>query len=185
MRFKLALLFAILLLVAGFYASGFYARVDVHEVRRWVEGAGAWGGLAFVAAHALLQPLGVRSIFFLLSAPLIWSPAHAVLLNWSGAIVASTLAFAFARFVARDWAQKRAPERIRKLDERLATNGFRTVTLLRLVFYTTPALQLALGVSRVRPGPFVLGTALGVLPFTLLMTFFGAEMSTFFWRLVS
>ena len=94
------------------------------------------------------------------------------------------LAFGFARFIARDWAQAHASGRIRKLDERLANDGFRTVTLLRLVFYTMPALQLALGVSSVRVRPFVWGTALGVVPFTALMTFFGTGLSAFFWSWV-
>ena len=101
------------------------------------------------------------------------------------AVVASVIAFGFARFVARDWAQGRAPERVRKLDDRLEQDGFRVVTLLRLVFYTTPALQFVLGISRVRFRPFLLGTIVGVLPFTLLMTLFGAQLSTFFWRLLS
>ena len=173
-----------MLVIGGLYLGGVYERVDAHRIRTWVQHSGGLGGLAFIAAYAVLQPLGVRSIFFLLSAPLIWSPAEALLLSWLGAIVASVLAFGFARFVARDWAQARAPERIRKLDERLAKDGFRTVTLLRLVFYTTPALQLALGVSRVRVRPFLWGTALGVMPFTALMTFFGTELSQFFWSWV-
>lgn len=185
MGVKVALVIVFLAIVAWLCASGTYAAIDAEAVQRWIRGAGAWGGVAFVLAHALLQPLGVRSLFFVLSAPLIWPPPHAVLLSWVGAVVASVFAFSFARFVAQDWAQLRAPARIRKLDEKLAEDGFRTVTVLRLLFYTTPALQLALGVSRVRFRPFLFGTILGVLPLTLLMTLFGAQISVFFWRLLS
>ena len=137
------------------------------------------------AASSLYLPFWGSSQRRSKSAPLIWSPAHALLLSWIGAVVASAVAFGFARFVARDWAQDHAPARIRKLDEKLAQDGFRTVALLRLIFYTTPALQFALGVSRVRFRPFLLGTVVGVLPFTLLMTVFGAEVSAFFWRALS
>lgn len=182
---KLALLVAFLGAVVLLHGSGAFEAIDAESLQSWVRRAGAWGGVAFVATYAFLQPLGLRSLFFLLSAPLIWSPSSAVLLSWIGAVVASVVAFGFARFVARDWAQSRAPARIRRFDRRLAEDGFRTVTLLRLVFYTTPALQFALGVSRVRFRPFLFGTMVGVLPFTLLMTLLGAEMSEFFWRLVS
>jgi uncharacterized membrane protein YdjX (TVP38/TMEM64 family) len=182
---KLGLLVALVAAILWLYSSGAYGAVHAEALQTWIRSAGAWGGVVFVAVYALLQPLGVRSVFFLLSAPLIWSPADAVLLSWVGAVVASVIAFGFARFVARDWAQGRAPARVRKLDDRLAQDGFRTVTLLRLVFYTTPALQFALGVSRVRFRAFLFGTIVGVLPFTLLMTFFGAELSAFFWRLLS
>lgn len=185
MPFKLGLLIALLSAILWLYTSGTHEAVDAEAVQIWIRGAGAWGGLVFVGLYALLQPLGVRSVFFLLGAPLIWAPGHAVLLSWIGAVIASVIAFGFARFVARDWAQGRAPARLRRLDERLAQDGFRVVTLLRLVFYTTPALQFALGISRVRFRPFLLGTIVGVLPFTLLMTLFGAQLSAFFWRLLS
>lgn len=182
---KLGLLVAFLAAILWLYASGAHQAIDAEAVQAWIRGAGAWGGVVFVAVYGLLQPLGVRSVFFLLSAPLIWSPADAVLLSWIGAVVASVIAFGFARFVARDWAQGRAPARVRKLDDKLAEDGFRTVTILRLVFYTTPALQFALGVSRVRFRAFLFGTIVGVLPFTLLMTLFGAQLSAFLWRLLS
>lgn len=185
MRTKLGLFIVFIALVAWLYGSGGYESIDVEALERQITGAGAWGGLAFVAVYAFLQPLGVRSVFFLLSAPLIWSPAQAMLLSWIGAIVASLVAFGFARFIARDWAQDRAPARIRNLDDRLAKHGFRTVTLLRLLFYTTPALQFALGISRVRFRPFLLGTIVGVLPFTVLMTLFGAQLGELFLRVLS
>ena len=182
---KLGLFVAFLTAILGLYASGAHQAIDAEAVQSWIRSAGAWGAVVFVAVYGLLQPLGVRSVFFLLSAPLIWSPVDAILVSWIGAVLASVIAFGFARFVARDWAQGRAPVRVRKLDDRLVEHGFRTVTLLRLLFYTTPALQFALGVSRVRFRPFLCGTIVGVLPFTLLMTLFGSQLSVFFWRFLS
>lgn len=185
MRRRYAALIALLSTVAFLHAQGFYQTVDAQRVQTWIQGAGAWGGVIFLAAYACLQPLGVRSIFFLLGAPLVWSPIQAAFLSWLGAIIASALAFGFSRLVAREWAQERVPARLRNLDERLAQRGFSTVLMLRLVFYTTPAVQLALGVSSVRLRPFVLGTAVGVLPFTLLMTFVGVEVSELLWKLAT
>jgi len=37
----------------------------------------------------------------------------------------------------------------------------------------------------VRLRPFLLGTAVGVLPFTLLMTFVGVEVSELLWKLAT
>ncbi len=183
MRIRHALLVAFVAVMGLLYILGLHRTVDAEEVQTWIRDAGAWGGVVFVLAYACLQPLGVRSIFFLLGAPLVWSPIQAALLSWTGAVIASGLAFGFARFVARDWAQQRVPPRLRSFDERLARDGFRTVLFLRLAFFTTPAVQLALGVSRVRPGPFLLGTAVGVVPFTLLMTFIGGEIIELFRKL--
>jgi uncharacterized membrane protein YdjX (TVP38/TMEM64 family) len=48
---------------------------------------------------------------------------------------------------------------------------------LRLVFYTTPTVQWTLGVSRVSFVPFLVGTVLGVAPFTLMTTLIGVRVA--------
>lgn len=179
MRVRLALAMVVIGVLSWFYASGTYAAIDPEEMRAWLQDAGAWGGLVFVLAYCVLQPLGVRSVFFLLSAPMVWQPLTAFVLSWAGTLAASLAAFGFARFVGRSWVQRRLPPGIRRLDDRLATRGLRTVLLLRLLFYTAPTLQFALGVSRVRAGAFLTGTLLGVVPFTALMTLLGARINAY------
>ena len=176
-RVRLALVLFAIGVGVWLYASGTHAATDPAEMRAWLQQAGAWGGVLFISAYCVLQPLGVRSLFFLLTAPMVWEPATAFALSWAGTVAASVAAFAFARFVARGWVQRRLPPGIRRLDDRLASRGLRTVLLLRLFFYTTPTLQFALGVSRVRLGPFLTGTILGVIPFTVLMTCLGAQIN--------
>jgi membrane protein DedA with SNARE-associated domain len=46
-----------------------------------------------------------------------------------------------------------------------------------LVFYTTPSVQWALGVSQVRFVPFLLASILGVAPFTLGTTLVGIRVA--------
>ncbi len=174
---KIALVAVVVSLIAWFYATEGYEEVDPEAMRAWIRTAGAWGGLLFVVAYSCLQPFGVNGLFFLLSAPLIWSPTDAFVLNWVGTVGTGVFSFAVARFIARDWVQKRLPGRVRRFDDRLYSRGFMTVLLLRLVFYTTPTVQYALGVSRVQIGPFILGTILGVAPFTLLTTLLGIRVS--------
>ena len=174
---KIALVAVIMSLVAIFYASGAYEDFDPAQMRTWVQQAGAWGGLLFIVSYACLQPLGVNGLLFLLSAPLIWEPTQAFALNWIGTVGTGITSFTFARFLARNWVQQRLPSAAHRFDERLCTRGLRTVFLLRLVFYTTPVIQYALGVSRVRVAPFIVGTALGVAPFTLLVTLLGVRIN--------
>ncbi len=172
---KIAFAAAVASLFAWIYASGAYQQLDPAIMRVWFREAGAWGAVLFIAAYACLQPFGVNGLLFLLSAPLIWSPAEAFLLNWVGTVGSGLFSFWAARFVARDWVQARLPKRIRRFDDRLYSQGFRTVFLLRLVFYTAPSVQWALGVSRVGFSPFLVGTVLGVAPFTLMTTLLGVR----------
>jgi len=163
--------------IAWVYVSGAYEEFDPARMRVWFQDAGPWGGVLFIAAYSCLQPFGVNGLVFLLSAPLIWSPTDAFLLNWAGTIGTGLFSFWGARFVARDWIQERLPQRIRRFDDRLSTHGLRTVFLLRLIFYTAPTVQWALGVSRVSFVPFLAGTVLGVAPFTLMTTLVGVRVA--------
>lgn len=162
---------------AWVYVSGAYERFDPVMMRDWVRDAGPWGGALFVLSYSILQPFGVNGLVFLLSAPLIWNPTDAFLLNWAGTVGSGLFSYAGARFMIRDWLQSRLPARVRRFDERLRTHGFRTVLLLRLVFYTTPSVQWALGVSQVRFVPFLLASVLGVAPFTLGTTLVGIRVA--------
>ena len=174
---KIAIAAAVASAIAWIYASGAYEERDPATLRVWFRQAGPWGGVLFIAAYSVLQPFGVNGLVFLLSAPLIWSPTEAFFLNWAGTVGSGLFSFAGARFIARDWIQKRLPPRIRRFDDRLRTHGFRTVLLLRLIFYTTPTVQWALGVSRVAFGPFIVGSVLGVAPFTLMTTLVGVRVA--------
>jgi len=91
-----------------------------------------------------------------------------------GVLGSGITSFAFSRYLAQDLARSRIPASIKKYDERLETKGFQTVLLLRILFYTTPIVQMFLGVSRVRYGPFLAGTAIGILPTTLIVVFLGS-----------
>ena len=174
---KIALAALVAAFVAWVYVSGAYEQFDPATMRDWVRAAGPWGGLLFVLSYSCLQPFGLNGLVFLLSAPLIWSPTEAFFLNWAGTVGTGLFSYAGARFFVRDWLQARLPPRVRRFDERLQTHGFRTVFLLRLVFYTTPSVQWALGVSRVRFFPFLMATILGVAPFTLGTTLVGVRVA--------
>lgn len=174
---KIAVAVALAALVAWVYASGAYQRFDPVTMRDWVRAAGPWGALLFVVSYSCLQPFGVNGLVFLLSAPMIWSPTEAFLLNWAGTVGTGLFSYAGARFFLRDWLQRRLPQRARRFDDRLHSHGFQTVFLLRLVFYTTPSVQWALGVSRVRFLPFVAASILGVAPFTLGTTLVGIRVA--------
>ena len=78
-----------------------------------------------------------------------------------------------ARFLAREWVSQRIPERLHRWDERLEHRGLQTVILVRLLLFLMPLAHWALGVSRVRFTPFVLGTAVGFVPGIAVLTYLG------------
>ena len=157
-------------------ATGAYEGLSPDSIRTALLESGAWGPLLFVAAFALLQPFGFAAHVFIIGASLVWPPWVALGFSWAGAVGAGCVAFGFARYMGRDWVQKRLPEKLSKYDERLATHGFRTVLIMRLMLFTFGPMQLMFGVSRVRFVPFVLGSMLGLIPMLCVETWLGGNV---------
>ena len=173
-KFVLGLLFLAAVLVLLF--GGLHENLNAATVRDWLQASGVWGPVLFLVAFALLQPLGLSAHVFILAASLVWHPVVALLLSWTGTVAGGCVAFGFARYVGHEWVQARIPERLKKYDAALQTNGFRTVLVLRLLMFSFGPMQLMLGVSKVRFGPFLAGTVLGVLPLVAAETFLGASI---------
>lgn len=175
---------ALLLLLAGavaaVFATDLHNRVDVGDLRDRMRDAGWAGAAGFVVALALLQPVGVSVYLFMISASAVWPAPLAVLLSWLGIMGAGVVSFGFSRFVAYDWVHARLGARLDRWDRRLATTGFRTVLVTRLLFFTTVPVQLMYGISSVRFRDFVAGSALGVLPTTVLGVAIGSRVAAWF-----
>lgn len=179
-RPRLLRVLLVLLLLAGplyLWATGSLDDLSVEFVRQRLLEAGWWGGVGFLGTMATLQPLGVSVYIFLLAATLTWSAPIAIALGWTGTLLSAAISFGFARFVARDWVQKRVPDRFRRYEQRFVDHGFRTVLVLRLIFFTTPSLQLAMGASRLRFAPYMAASALGNLPTVVVAVLLGEEIA--------
>jgi uncharacterized membrane protein YdjX (TVP38/TMEM64 family) len=165
---------AVLLLAAQL---GVFERfADPQRVRETLVAMGPWGYLAFVIAYAVLQPFGLPGTVFIMAAPLIWPWPVAFGLSMAGTMAASVVGFSFSRFVARDWLTTKIPGRFRKYDEALAHRAFRTVFLLRLIFWMPPLLHAFFGVSKVRFGTHFWGSFAGYLLPLFLVSFFGERL---------
>lgn len=166
-------------LVAAFFAvkSGLVARLaDPEALGREITALGVWGYVAFVVAFALLQPFGLPGTVFVFAAPLLWPWPVAFALSMTGTMAASVVGFSFARFVARDFVEKRIPARFRKYDEALAKRAFWTIVVLRFVFWMPPLLHAFFGVSKVRFWTHVWGSFVGYFVPLLLVSYFGRKI---------
>ena len=102
MRRLLVLLAAVTVVAVVVRLNG---AVSASDVESFLVDRGWLGPIAFVVAMWVFQPLLLPGPVFMVPAALVWSAPTAMALSWVGNIGASFLAFAFARWVARDWAQ--------------------------------------------------------------------------------
>lgn len=166
---------ALLAAVIGVLVSGVFEGLSPESIRARLLESGPWGPLAFVLAFALLQPFGAAAHVFIVGSSLVWPPVVAFVLSWVGALAAGCVAFVFARYMGRSWVQPRLPDRLAAYDARLAERGFRTVLIMRLLLFTFGPMQLMFGVSRVRFVPFLLASAVGLMPMIAVEIGLGAS----------
>jgi uncharacterized membrane protein YdjX (TVP38/TMEM64 family) len=171
-----ALILLVLLLVAAHQAGLFGLFADPARATQVIVGLGPWGYVAFVVAYTSLQPFGVSGTLFVIVATLIWPWPLAFGLSMVGTMAASVVGFSLARFVARDWVAARAPARFRAYDAALATRGFRTVVLLRLIFTMQPMLHAFLGISQVSFRAHFWGSAFGYIAPLVAISWFGEKL---------
>jgi uncharacterized membrane protein YdjX (TVP38/TMEM64 family) len=177
MRVKLGVIALVLLLLAGAWHFGIFARVaEPRTLARTLVEMGAWGYLAFVLAYTVLQPFGVPGTIFIVAAPLIWPWPTAFALSMVGTMAASVVGFSFARFIAKDWVSAHIPPKLRKYDDALERNAFQTVVVLRLVLWMPQVLHSFFGVSRVGFWTHFFGSLVGYVPPLLLVSYLGGEM---------
>jgi uncharacterized membrane protein YdjX (TVP38/TMEM64 family) len=167
----------VVLLVGGIgtaWASGLLQNVTLDTVRNLVQEAGWWGPVLLIALFGL-EGLGVVPAFpFLLTAAAVWPPAEAFVINMIGALWASLVGFFYARSLAREFIASRLPERMRRFERRVAERAIPTVIGIRLMFFLAPYAHWALGLSPVSLRAYLVGTAIGFLPWVIAFTFFGA-----------
>ncbi|MFP5321307.1 MAG: TVP38/TMEM64 family protein [Acidimicrobiia bacterium] len=169
---------AVVLGVAGVVAavvpSGVLDRfTDQDELRRTVEGAGAWGPLLFVGLMVLLVPLNVPGLLFVIPATTLFGTVPGVALSLIGGFLASAIGIVGARRLGRDALVRRLPPRLQRLEARLCERGFWAVVALRSVTFLLQPVDWLCGLTRM-PMRTVLGaTFVGLIPPTLVIALTG------------
>ncbi|MFZ1217948.1 MAG: TVP38/TMEM64 family protein [Chthoniobacterales bacterium] len=149
----------------------------IREFIEWVQQLGPAGVVVFIAAYAIATILFLPGWIFTVSAGLIYGIVGGTLVALAGAIIGSTLAFLIARYVLRRHIEEitRKSPRFAAIDEAIGRNGWKIVGLLRL----SPLIPFNLsnyfyGITSVRFGAYVLVSAVGMIPGTLLYAYLGA-----------
>jgi len=161
--------------IAIFVAGGFDVLRDADRVEELLTESGPWGPLLFIVAFVALQPFSLPGALLIIPGTFVWPWWQVAIYSLAGGMLASTIGFVLARWLAQDWVEKRLPQRLRPWEQRLAEHGLTATIALRLVTGYAPAADWLLGVSRVNVRDFLIGTLIGLGPTTTLMAIWGDE----------
>ena len=172
-RFTRILLF--LALAAGIVLAVVYRdRFDAAALEAWIQGAGAWGPLLFVAVYAAGSVLFLPGSVLTLAGGALFGPLLGTLYNLTGATLGATLAFLVARHLASDWVADKTGGRLKQLINGVEGEGWRFVAFVRLVpLFPFNLLNYALGLTRIRLSHYVLATWVFMLPGAVAYTYLG------------
>lgn len=152
-------------------------KVWIREFIGWVQHLGAVGIVVFIIAYAVATVLFLPGWIFTVSAGLIYGVFAGTAIALTGAVIGASIAFLVARYLLRrniEEITKKNP-RFAAIDDAIGKNGWKIVGLLRL----SPLIPFNLsnyfyGITSISFRAYLLVSAVGMIPGTLLYAYLGA-----------
>jgi uncharacterized membrane protein YdjX (TVP38/TMEM64 family) len=96
-----------------------------------------------------------------------------------GATSGATLAFLAARYLLRDWVERKFGNRLGSIQEGFRKNAFSYLMTLRLIpLFPFFLVNMVSGLTRVSIGTYVAATALGIIPGSFVYAYAGRQLGT-------
>ncbi len=153
----------------------------IGAVLGWIGSLGVWGPVLFILVYIVASVLFVPASLLTLGAGALFGIVRGSCYAIVGATLGATAAFLVARYLARDWVSHRieASEKFAAIDEAVAREGGKIVLLTRLSpIFPFNLLNYAFGLTKVGLSSYILASAFGMLPATLLYVYLGAVAGT-------
>ena len=148
--------------------------LDAAALDAWLRQAGAWGPAFYIGIYILATVLFLPGALLTLVGGALFGPIWGTFYSLTGATIGATAAFAIARYVASDWAARRAGPRARRLIDGVEKEGWRFVAFVRLVpLLPFNLLNYALGLTRIRLLHYALASYVFMLPGALAYSYLG------------
>lgn len=161
--------------VALFHWTPLADKADPRLIADFFRGLGSpwWSPLVFVPLYAAATALGLPGTIPTLAGGAIFGVARGMLYNTLGANLGALAAFLLARHLGRDFVARMLKGKAAALDDKIGEHGFGTMLYLRLIpLVPFNALNFGAGLSRISLRDYVLGSLIGMLPGTLVYTYF-------------
>ncbi len=145
------------------------------QLMRWVESSGATAALTYMAIYAVVIAFSLPGgAMMTIAGGFLFGPALGASLAAVGATVGATALFLAARYAFADYLHAKAGPALHRMENGFRENALNYLLVLRLIplfpFWLVNLVPALLGV---RLGTYVLGTAIGIIPGTLVYSMLG------------
>jgi len=140
----------------------------------WLASFGVLGPLVYVILYAIGTVAFVPGSLFALAGGVLFGPVWGSVLNLAGATLGASLAFLTARYLAGDWASRKAGGSLKKLVSGVEAEGWRFVAFVRLVpLFPFNLTNYAFGLTRIGFLPYVITSFICMAPGAIAYTWLG------------
>ena len=167
----LAAIVALWLLPIGPWLKSFQA---------YVKSAGPMGYVVYELGYAIIALVFPGSVLTI-GAGAIFGIVGGTIVVATGATLTATIAFLLARTVLRKRVERMTADnpKFRAVDQAIAKEGIKIVLLVRLAaVFPFTIVNYAFGLTGIRLLPYVLTTAIGILPGTIAFVYIGAAAAS-------
>jgi len=157
-------------------AAAFFYRAELSPtaLEERLQRFGLWTAVVFVSVYAIATVLFMPGSVFALAGVALFGPVLGTVFNLGAATVGATAAFLVARYLASDWVAQKSGPRLKQLLAGVEDEGWRFVAFTRLVpLFPFNLLNYALGLTRIGLLPYVLATAISMIPGAAAYTYLG------------
>ncbi len=150
---------------------------DEQRIREWVKGFGGWGYVVLMGLMLFQTVFAfVPSVLLMVASVLAYGPWLGGVLAWTGMILAATLAYSVGRGVGVAAVDRLiGPATEKKVTRFVERYGMLGIVAARISpALSTDAVSIGAGLAGMRFLPFMLATAGGTIPLTVLVAWLGS-----------
>jgi uncharacterized membrane protein YdjX (TVP38/TMEM64 family) len=168
------LVLLLLLGSAGVWVAVNRDLINVASLNDWLASLGMWAPIGYVLLYAVGTVAFVPGAIFALAGGALFGPLWGAVWNLLGATLGATLAFLIARYVAGDWATRKAGGLLKRAIDGVNVEGWRFVAFVRLVpLFPFNLSNYLLGLTRIPLHHYVLATLVCMVPGGIAYTWLG------------
>ncbi len=139
---------------------------------------GYWAPLMFIIAFAVKAVIPFPSSVFALAAGLVFGPFYGAVYAIIGSVISAGIAYQLSRRLGRDFVVKVLGTKAKTLDRLTNVHGLEVVLFFRIV----PSLpfdvfNLGAGLSDITFSDFLIGTAIGMTPWSFALSYLGNRLA--------
>ena len=148
------------------------------KLKKFLLSFGYWAPLIFILAFAVKAVIPFPSSVFALAAGLVFGPFYGAVYAIVGSVISAAIAYQMSRRLGRDFVIKVLGTKAKALDRLTNVHGLEVVLFFRIV----PSLpfdvfNLGAGLSTITFSDFLIGTAIGMTPWSFAMSYLGDRLA--------